>query len=297
MRKKIYIISLSLLFSCVQDKSVSDNENINLDDYSNRIGYALGSLAAGELSQLGENRNKLNKELLIDGFNSNLSNKDCRDCDSVMMALVGPYGQDFDLTKIDAGSTCLGRMIANSFYQICRGAEDEISMEMLKFAFKQGVYKSDTLIDQAEKMKMVQDFFGKKIEQEYGLNKTKSKEFLDENLKKDGVKVTSSGLQYEIIKEGSGDKPSLTSTVTVHYHGTLIDGTVFDSSIDRGEPAIFAVNQVIKGWTEALQLMSKGSKYRLYIPQELAYGASPHPNSPIEPYMALIFDVEILEIK
>ena len=296
MKIYIYIISLSLLFSCVQDKSVS--QDINLDDYSNRIGYALGSLAAGELSQLGENRNKLNKELLIDGFNSNLSDKDCSDCDSVMMGLFGPHGQDFDLTKIDAGSTCLGRMIAYSFFQmVVMPAEDEISTEMLKFAFKQGVYKSDTLIDKTEKMKMVQDFFAKKIEQEYGLNKTKSKEFLDENLKKDGVKVTSSGLQYEIIKEGSGDKPSLTSTVTVHYHGTLIDGTVFDSSIDRGEPASFGVNQVIKGWTEALQLMSKGSKYRLYIPQELAYGASPNPNSPIEPYMALIFDVELLEIK
>jgi FKBP-type peptidyl-prolyl cis-trans isomerase FklB len=90
--------------------------------------------------------------------------------------------------------------------------------------------------------------------------------------------------------------PAATDTVTVHYHGTLIDGTVFDSSVQRDQPASFGVHQVIPGWTEALQLMPKGSKYRLYIPQELAYGAHPHPGGPIQPYSALIFDVELLEI-
>ena len=84
--------------------------------------------------------------------------------------------------------------------------------------------------------------------------------------------------------------------VTVHYHGTLIDGTVFDSSVERGEPATFGVNQVIKGWTEALQLMKAGSKYRLFIPQDLAYGANPHPGGAIEPHMALVFEVELLSI-
>ena len=102
--------------------------------------------------------------------------------------------------------------------------------------------------------------------------------------------------QYEVINEGEGANPGPTSQVTVHYHGTLTDGTVFDSSVTRGEPATFGVNQVIKGWTEALQLMNKGAKYRLYIPQDLAYGANPHPGGPIEPFMALVFDVELLEI-
>ena len=110
------------------------------------------------------------------------------------------------------------------------------------------------------------------------------------------VAVTASGLQYEIIEAGSGEKPSATNTVKVHYHGTLIDGTVFDSSIQRGEPATFGVHQVIPGWTEALQLMPIGSKYRLYIPQELAYGAHPHPGGAIKPYSALVFDVELLDI-
>jgi FKBP-type peptidyl-prolyl cis-trans isomerase len=121
-------------------------------------------------------------------------------------------------------------------------------------------------------------------------------DFLATNFKKEGVHTTISGLQYEVVQEGEGEKPGAAAQVTVHYHGTLLDGTIFDSSIQRGQPATFGVNQVIPGWTEALQLMKKGAKYRLYIPQNLAYGANPHPSGAIKPYMALIFDVELLEI-
>jgi len=119
--------------------------------------------------------------------------------------------------------------------------------------------------------------------------------FLAENAKKDGIMVTDSGLQYEILTEGTGDKPAAESVVSTHYHGTLIDGTVFDSSVERGQPAEFPVNRVIPGWTEALQMMPTGSKWRLYIPQDLAYGAQGS-GGKIAPYSALIFDVELLEI-
>lgn len=119
--------------------------------------------------------------------------------------------------------------------------------------------------------------------------------YLEENEKKEGVKVTDSGLQYEILTEGSGEKPSATSTVRTHYHGTLIDGTVFDSSYDRGQPAEFAVNGVIAGWTEALQMMTVGSKWKLTIPYELAYGEQ-GAGGAIGPYSTLVFDVELLEI-
>ncbi|GAB6069655.1 FKBP-type peptidyl-prolyl cis-trans isomerase [Thiomicrorhabdus hydrogeniphila] len=119
--------------------------------------------------------------------------------------------------------------------------------------------------------------------------------FLAENAKKDGIFITESGLQYEILTEGNGDKPSAESTVSTHYHGMLIDGTVFDSSVERGEPTQFPVNRVIPGWTEALQLMPTGSKWRLYIPQNLAYGAQGS-GGKIPPYSALVFDVELLEI-
>lgn len=126
--------------------------------------------------------------------------------------------------------------------------------------------------------------------------KTEGTTFLTENAKKPGITTLSSGLQYEILSEGSGEKPSETSQVTVHYHGTLINGDVFDSSVARGEPATFGVNQVIKGWTEALQLMPQGSKWRLFIPENLAYGANPHPGGPIKPFMTLLFEVELISI-
>ncbi|MCG6202565.1 FKBP-type peptidyl-prolyl cis-trans isomerase [Psychromonas antarctica] len=121
-------------------------------------------------------------------------------------------------------------------------------------------------------------------------------EFLAENAKKEGVVTTESGLQYEIITVGEGEKPTAESTVSVHYHGSLTDGTVFDSSVDRGQPAEFPVGGVIAGWTEALQLMTVGSKYRLVVPAALAYGER-GAGAAIAPHSVLVFDVELLAIK
>jgi FKBP-type peptidyl-prolyl cis-trans isomerase FklB len=126
-------------------------------------------------------------------------------------------------------------------------------------------------------------------------NMKKGQTFLDENKKKDGVKITPSGLQYIVIKEGTGPKPTINDNVTTHYHGTLIDGTVFDSSVDRGQPASFPVSGVIPGWTEALQMMPVGSKWKLFVPANLAYGergAGPQ----IGPNSTLIFEVELISI-
>ena len=127
-------------------------------------------------------------------------------------------------------------------------------------------------------------------------NKTEGEQFLANNAKSDDVVTLPSGLQYKIVENGTGAKPTATSQVSVHYHGSLINGMVFDSSIERGTPASFGVNQVIKGWTEALQFMPAGSKWTLYIPHDLAYGATPQPGGPIEPYATLIFDVELIDI-
>ncbi len=119
--------------------------------------------------------------------------------------------------------------------------------------------------------------------------------YLEENAKREGVTTVASGLQFEVVSEGEGEKPTAQSTVRVHYHGTLIDGTVFDSSYDRGQPAEFPVGGVIAGWTEALQLMNVGSKYKLHIPHNLAYGEQ-GAGGAIAPFSALVFDVELLEI-
>jgi FKBP-type peptidyl-prolyl cis-trans isomerase FklB len=129
-------------------------------------------------------------------------------------------------------------------------------------------------------------------------NKTvilENEQFLANNAKRDEVTVTETGLQYEVVEAGSGEKPNADSTVRVHYNGELIDGTVFDSSYQRGEPAEFPVNGVIKGWTEALKMMPVGAKWRLYVPQELAYGEQ-GAGAAIKPFSTLVFDVELLDI-
>ncbi len=128
-----------------------------------------------------------------------------------------------------------------------------------------------------------------------GMQAKEGEHFLAENAKKDGITITDSGLQYEVITQGTGAIPTATSKVKTHYHGTLIDGTVFDSSVSRGQPIDFPVNGVIAGWTEALQLMPVGSKWRLYIPHELAYGER-GAGASIAPFAALVFEVELLDI-
>ena len=127
-------------------------------------------------------------------------------------------------------------------------------------------------------------------------NLTLGREFLEENAKNDSVVQTESGLQYMVLKEGTGAKPGPTDNVTVHYTGRLLDGTVFDSSVERGEPATFPLNKVIPGWTEGLQLMSEGAKYRLFIPSELAYGEN-GAGDKILPNSTLIFDVELIKVE
>ena len=142
---------------------------------------------------------------------------------------------------------------------------------------------------------ILQEFFGKMQEEQAGQAIGEGKTFLEENKKAEGVTELESGLQYQIITEGKGDKPKATDSVKCHYHGTLINGTVFDSSVDRGEPTTFPVSGVIAGWVEALQLMPIGSKWKLVVPSNLAYGEQGAGNL-IGPHTTLIFEVELLEV-
>jgi FKBP-type peptidyl-prolyl cis-trans isomerase FklB len=197
---------------------------------------------------------------------------------------------DSDLEKV---SYAVGMSIGESLK--AQNLED-IDTKKLSLAMDTIFKNQDPLFTPEEANSIIQAYLDTKKYAAYGSLKLEGEKFLKNNKSNKDIQTTESGLQYEIIKSGNGKRPSKVDTVSVHYHGTLIDGTVFDSSVERGTPASFGVHQVIPGWTEALQLMDIGSKYRLFIPQELAYGANPHPGGPIQPFSALIFEVELLEI-
>jgi FKBP-type peptidyl-prolyl cis-trans isomerase FklB len=173
---------------------------------------------------------------------------------------------------------------------------ENLDISALTKAIEESYGEGPALMTEEDANKMLNDYMLELQQAKQAVHLNLGREFLDSNKTKEGVVSLASGLQYKVMTEGAGPMPSASDKVTVHYHGTLIDGTVFDSSVDRGEPASFPVTGVIAGWVEALQLMKVGDKWQLYIPTELAYGANPRPGGAIKPNMALIFDVELLSI-
>ena len=208
--------------------------------------------------------------------------------------------------EADSLSYAIGADIANNLMKQNEQIKlqiPEVNIEVLNSSLKSNFNaNSDPVIDTAVCKEIIQNYFNNlqaQQQQEQEANNLtaieEGEKFLAENGLKENVVTTESGLQYKIIKNGNGIRPTLDAQVEVHYHGTLIDGTVFDSSVDRGTPATFGVSQVISGWTEALQLMSEGSKWELYIPYSLAYGERGSPPV-IGPYSTLIFEVELIKI-
>lgn len=196
-------------------------------------------------------------------------------------------------TKMDTFSYSLGLLFGNSLKQ--QGL-DKISTADMVAAMEDVMAGRETKISMQEASDYYSSGLAKISEKQNEGVKMEGEKFLAENAKKQGVFTTASGLQYEVIKMGDGPKPKATDKVKTHYHGTLINGKVFDSSVERGEPISFPLANVIPGWTEALQLMPVGSKFRLFIPYQLAYGER-GAGADIKPYSALIFEVELLGIE
>ena len=187
-------------------------------------------------------------------------------------------------------------------HQLANMGGRELNIDNFAQAVKDVLGGKELKVKSSEAQQIVQDYFARQEEklnkqrQEAGkVHKEQGEKYLAENAKKEGIVTLPSGLQYQVIKEGNGKKPTAKDSVKCHYEGFLIDGTVFDSSIQRGEPAVFGLQQVIAGWTEGLQLMQEGAKYRLFIPYRLAYGEGGVGQS-IPPYAALVFDVELIEV-
>ena len=201
--------------------------------------------------------------------------------------------QEMELkTELDSISYGLGVSIAQNLKS--QGIE-ELDANALAKGVEDVLSGNDLKLKEEQIGELLNAYMKKKAEEKSKAQIEKGKKFLEENGKRPEVVTLPSGLQYEIIKEGTGEKPTINDKVTTHYTGKLIDGTVFDSSVERGQPATFPVSGVIKGWTEALQLMPKGSKWRLYIPYDLAYGER-GAGGKIGPYETLIFDIELLDI-
>ena len=200
---------------------------------------------------------------------------------------------------MDKLSYALGLGIGQQLLQM--GAHD-LNVDDFAASIRDVLQGHELKVSHREAQKIVQEYFQKQEEKMNAERAEKGKaakeegeKYLAENAKKEGVITTASGLQYQVLREGNGKKPSAKDSVKCHYEGFLIDGTVFDSSVQRGEPAVFGLQQVIAGWTEGLQLMQEGGKYRFFIPYRLAYGEG-GAGQLIPPYAALIFDVELLEV-
>ena len=228
---------------------------------------------------------------------------------SVTLFACGGGGQNTANVSLTSNIDSVSYAIGTSQAKGLMAQVPELNVSAFMKGYNDVVDSSDLMVTDADAQVILQAFGQKKQaeaaakQQEeqaamYGNVQEDGLKFLAENKTKEGVQVTASGLQYVVLKEGTGAQPTAESNVEVHYHGTTPDGTVFDSSVDRGKTISFGLNQVIKGWTEGVQLMKVGAKYRFFIPQELAYGSQPQrdPNSPIKPYMPLVFEVELFKI-
>lgn len=200
-------------------------------------------------------------------------------------------------TEADSAGYAIGILVGTNNKQQVEKAPGgaDINLDAMVAAFSVASKGEEGVMTINEADQTIRRYFEAAGEREGQLNLEDGNAFLEQNKNREGVHTTASGLQYEVIAEGSGPKPAADDRVRVHYHGTLIDGTVFDSSVERGEPAVFGVTQVIPGWTEALQLMPVGSKWKIYLPANLAYGER-GAGADIGPNSTLIFEVELLEI-
>ena len=240
--------------------------------------------------------------ILYQGFEEETGTYDLAECHNNFEAFMASPGtiKDPDFAKKCALS--LGRLSMDNYEKnmskmnvldlfnrdmICKGFKDGLSR---KYVFKEDEKSVQLLFSKLDQV------IAERQEALYASVKQEGLDFLAKNRNKNGVKETATGIQYKVLRKGKGSHPTATSKVKVNYKGSLISGEVFDSSYDRGEPIVFGLYEVIRGWTEGIQLMQVGSKFIFYIPQELGYGANPNPQSIIKPYSLLIFEVELLEI-
>lgn len=285
--KKI-ISSIAVISALVFATSCTNSANVKVETSADSLAYAAGIVNSDGLVDHITTRLMIDPEYIpqvLDGIKESFKSS-------------SPADDAKNLGR-QLGSQLKNQILPYINETIYPAGNDSLNADIFLSAFLAAVNEEETIMDataanayfmsESEKVRKAN------MEAAYSNNKEAGIAFLEANKAVEGVQVTESGLQYKVVKMGKGKKPSATDRVKVHYHGTLIDGKVFDSSVERGEPATFGLNQVIPGWTEGLQLMPVGSKFTFYIPSELAYGD--RKTGEIEPYSALIFEVELLGIE
>ena len=285
--KKV-IFSIAAFSAMLLATSCANNANVEVKTSADSLAYAAGVVNSDGLVEHVTTRMMIDPQYMpqvLEGI------KEALNADS-------PADEAKNIGR-QIGSQIKNQILPTMNATIYPNQEDSINQEIFLSAFIAAVNGEEILMDlqtaSAYFMSEVERIRTANIAKAYADNKVAGENFLEANKAVAGVQVTESGLQYKVEKMGKGKKPSATDRVKVHYHGTLIDGTVFDSSVERGEPIVFGLNQVIPGWTEGVQLMPVGSKFTFYIPQQLAYGD--RETGTIKPYSALIFEVELLGIE
>ena len=281
--KKI-ISSLAALSAIVLATSCTNNANVQVVTSADSLAYAAGVVNTDGLFEHVTTRMGIDPEYMP----------------QVIEGIKEAFASDSPADNAKNLGRQLGSQLKNQILPYMNETiGDSLNADIFLDAFVSTLQEDETLMDvptatayfrtESERVR------NENMASKFADNKEAGMAFLEANKAVAGVQVTESGLQYKVTKMGKGKKPSATDKVKVHYHGTLIDGTVFDSSVQRGEPIVFPLNQVIPGWTEGLQLMPVGSKFTFYIPQELAYGS--HETGAIKPFSALVFEVELLGIE
>lgn len=309
--KTLNLLAITVLASVMIALSSCGNKGGNSTKEMNAVSsfsYAFGAQLGTTIQNMGLSDTEKDPDKFIEGFQVGLSGDSAAFAMSQQTLIQRTQSQTPSPTP-EAGKEiayAMGIASIGGLAVMVDVPASDFDLDALRNGFVAKTTNDSILFTQPEIDSMVTAYFKPKSEEYKAVMEAKQKEqaavaieagekFLEENGKREGVITTESGLQYEVITEGNGPKPTMADKVKTHYHGTLVDGTIFDSSVDRGEPATFPVGGVIKGWQEGIPLMSVGSKYRFFIPQELAYGMrAPSPKIPAG--SALIFEVELFEI-
>ena len=289
-------LALSLV-ACGSDKSENEIESLPMNSYKQEISYLIGADHAHQMDQ-DPNLDRYNKELIIKGFEAGLKNPNeyGADCENQIRGLLGETQQEFNPQFVDGASECIGKFLGSMFQQSWSqiNAMNEFDTKYVVYGFKLGLMKKDTIIDEKVKQKMLSEFMVKVNNRVAAEVDRKEKVFFEQVKKIKGIKELPQGIYLETLKAGTGGSPAISEDVLAHYVLMNKNGDTLQSSLSA-QPVDFNLSQVIPGWTVAFPLLKKGGKYKLYVPQAMAYGKDTPDPQTIPPFSTLVFYIDFID--